>query len=291
MAYTYRAQERLVISGSHLGTGLDMADLLPPSVHSTAIVSPQAVLAADVQIGAYTVIEGRVEIGPGCIIRPHVYLRGPLVLGSRNIVFSGAVLGENPQHLKYQDEPTSLEIGNGNVFREHVTVHRGTAASGTTCIGNDNFFMAGCHIAHDCRVGSHCIFANGALVAGHCIIEDSVYLSGNCAIHQFVRMGRLSLISGVSATTKDVPPFIIQRALNLIVGVNVVGMKRNGMDAAQIEGVRRAFHILYRQGLAVTQALERIENELKDIPAVTELVTFIRTSSRGINLWNEHKAA
>jgi UDP-N-acetylglucosamine acyltransferase len=284
---------RLVLSGSPLGTGLDMADVLPASVHPTAIVAPQAVLAADVQVGAYTVIEGNVEIGPGCIIRPHVYLRGPLVLGRRNTVFSGAVLGENPQHLKYQDEPTLLEIGDGNVFREHVTVHRGTTASGTTRIGSNNFFMAGSHIAHDCSVGSHCIFANGALVAGHCIVEDGVYLSGNSAVHQFVRMGRLSLLSGVSATTKDVPPFIIQRALNIIVGVNVVGMKRGGMDARQIDGVRQAFHILYRQGFAISQALARIENELRDIPAVTELINFIRTSSRGINLWNErdHRAA
>jgi len=270
-----------------------MSDVQPARIHPTAIVSPQAILATDVQIGAYSVIENKVEIGPGCIIRPHTYLRGPLVLGCRNIVFSGAVLGEDPQHLKYQNEPTLLEIGDGNVFREHVTVHRGTTASGTTRIGSDNFFMAGCHIAHDCRIGSRCIFANGALVAGHCIIEDGVYLSGNCAIHQFVRMGRLSLLSGVSATTKDVPPFILQQGMNIIVGVNVVGMRRNGMDAKQIEGVRHAFHILYRQGLTVPEALARIENELNKVPVVTEFIHFIRGSVRGINLFHErdHKAA
>ena len=273
--------------------GPDMADVQQANIHPTAIVSAQAILAEDVQIGAYSVIEGKVELGPGCIIRPHAYLRGPLVLGSRNTVFSGSVLGEDPQHLKYQNEPTLLEIGDGNVFREHVTVHRGTTASGTTRIGSDNFFMAGCHIAHDCRIGSRCIFANGALVAGHCIIEDGVYLSGNCAIHQFVRMGRQSLMSGVSATTKDVPPFIIQQGINIIVGVNVVGMKRNGMAADQIEGVRQAFHILYRQGLTVAQALVSIENDLKAISAVEEFVHFIRSSARGITLFHErdHKAA
>jgi UDP-N-acetylglucosamine acyltransferase len=270
-----------------LAQGTDMADLHSPLIHPTAIISVEAVLASDVQIGPHAIIEGKVEIGPGCVIRPYAYLRGSLTMGSRNVVFSGAVLGEDPQHLKYRDEPTLLEIGDGNVFREHVTVHRGTTASGTTRIGNGNFFMANSHIAHDCRIGNHCIFANGALVAGHCRVDDGVYLSGNCAVHQFVRMGRLSLLSGVSATTKDVPPFIIQQGINNVVGVNVIGMKRSGMDAEQIDGVRRAFIVLYRQGLTVNEALARIEKQEDAVPAVQEFVTFIRESGRGINLFHE----
>src|SRR5207253_181466 len=121
------------------------------------------------------------------------------------------------QHLKYNGEPTSLEIGDNNIFREHVTIHRGTSYSWKTVIGSNNYFMAGSHVAHDCRVGNNCILANGALVGGHCTLEDNVYLSGNCAVHQFVRMGRLSLLSGTSATTKDIPPFIIQQEIDHVV--------------------------------------------------------------------------
>jgi UDP-N-acetylglucosamine acyltransferase len=260
-----------------------MANLEPARVHPTAVISSEAVLANGVQIGPYAVIEGMVRIGSGCIIRPHAYLRGPLTMGARNTVFSGVILGEDPQHLKYQNEPTSLEIGEGNVFREHVTVHRGTNASGSTRIGDNNFFMAGSHIGHDCRIGCGCIFANGALVAGHCTIEDGVYLSGNSAVHQFSRMGRLSLLGGVSATTKDIPPFIIQQGINYVVGVNVVGMRRGGVASDQIDGVRQAFHILYRQGLAIGEALARLEKQLGSHAAVMEMASFIRGSTRGIN--------
>ena len=168
-----------------------MASTLICRIHPTAVIAPEAELAEDVQVGPYVVIEGAVRIGSGCILRPDAYLCGPLTMGCRNVVFSGAVLGERPQHLHYQDEPTSLEIGDENIFREHVTVHRGTAYTGKTQIGSRNFFMAGSHIAHDCRIGNGCILANGALIAGHCVIEDAAYLSGNCAIHQFVRIGRL----------------------------------------------------------------------------------------------------
>src|SRR6516162_9342137 len=139
-------------------------------IHPTALISPEAELADDVVIGPYTVIEGRVRIGPGCVLRPHVHLCGPLTLGKGNFVGTGTVLRERPQHLKYQDEPTAVEIGDHNVFREHVTVHRGTTQSWVTRIGSHNFFMAGSHVAHDGAVGDHCILANGALMAGHCTL-------------------------------------------------------------------------------------------------------------------------
>jgi UDP-N-acetylglucosamine acyltransferase len=259
-----------------------------PSIHPTAVIAPEAELADDVEIGPYVVIEGRVRIGAGCILRPHAQLCGPLSMGRGNIVFAGAVLGERPQHLHYLNEPTSLEIGEGNVFREHVTVHRGTAHAGKTQVGSRNFLMAGSHIAHDCQIGNGCILANGALVGGHCIIEDGVYLSGNCAIHQFCRVGRLALLSGCSATTKDIPPFIMQQGINCIVGINVVGMRRAGMMPAQINAVRQAFHILYRQGQTIVAALDQLEQELGGIDAVAEMITFIRQSTRGISLTDDH---
>jgi UDP-N-acetylglucosamine acyltransferase len=253
-------------------------------VHPSAVITGDVDVDDDVHIGPYVVIEGRVSIGSGCVVRASAQLYGPLTIGCHNQVYPGAVLGQAPQHVKYTGEPTRLVIGDSNIFREHVTVHRGTTHSWETRIGSHNFLMANAHVAHDCRVGDWCIIANGALLGGHCVLEDSVYLSGNCAVHQFVRLGRLSLLSGVSATTKDIPPFIIQQRINCIVGVNVVGMRRAGIPTAHIDAVRRAFHILYRQGLLVPQALAVIERELGDVPEVAEMVAFIRASSRGINL-------
>jgi UDP-N-acetylglucosamine acyltransferase len=253
-------------------------------IHPTAVVAPEADVGDDVVIGPHAVLEGAVRIGPGCVIRPGACLVGPLTMGKGNMVFSGAVLGEQPQHLRYNGEPTRLEIGDHNVFREHVTVHRGTTHSQVTRIGHHNFLMAHCHVAHDCQVGNGCILANGALLGGHCILEDNVYLSGNCALHQFVRVGRLALLSGVSASTKDIPPFIMQQRINLVVGVNVVGMRRAGIPSGHIDAVRRAYHLLYREGLTLPHALTQIEQEIGDVAEVAEMVRFIRASSRGIIL-------
>jgi UDP-N-acetylglucosamine acyltransferase len=254
-----------------------------PRIHPTAVISPEAELADNVVIGPHVVIEGKVTIGPDCILRPHVFLCGPLTMGRGNVVFSGAILGERPQHLKYNDEPTSLEIGDHNVFREHVTVHRGTAHSLVTRIGSHNFFMAGAHVGHDCSIGNRCIFTNGALVGGHCTIEDNVYMSGNSAIHQFVRVGRLALLSGCSATTKDIPPFIVQQYIDTVVGINVVGMRRAGMTHTQINAVREAFRILFRAGLSLPAAVARLEKELGTVDAVQEMIAFLSKCPKGIN--------
>jgi len=251
-------------------------------IHPTALISAEAELAADVAVGPYVVVEGKVCIGPGSVLRPHVHLVGPLMIGRNNLISTGAVIGERPQHVKYNDEQTGTEIGDDNVFREHVTVHRGTTHSWRTRIGNRNFFMAHSHVAHDCQIGSNCILANGALLGGHCVLENNVYLAGNCALHQFVRIGRLALLSGVSATTKDIPPFIMIQNINEVAGINVVGMRRAGMQASQIDGVRGAFHILYREGHLVPTALAKIEQELGSVAAVAEMVAFIRNSARGI---------
>ena len=256
-------------------------------IHPTAVISPEAEIADDVEVGPFVVIEGPVQIGPGCVLRPHATLCGPLVMGKNNTVFPNAVLGERPQHLKYNGEPTRLEIGDDNIFREGVTVHRGTTHSWATRIGSQNFFMANCHVAHDCCIGNHVIMANGALLAGHCQIEDNVYLSGNCAIHQFVRIGRLALLSGVSTTTKDIPPFIIQQGINCIVGVNVVGMRRAGIDARRIDAVRQAFQLLFHSDLLLTPALEQVEREFGQVDVVAELIAFIRQSKRGVNAMRE----
>jgi UDP-N-acetylglucosamine acyltransferase len=252
-------------------------------IHPTAIISPDAELGERVEVGPFTVIDGPVALGPDCRVDAHVRLVGPLTMGAGNHVFSGAVLGELPQHLQYRDEPTRLEIGDHNVFREHVTVHRATTSSWTTRIGSRNFFMAQSHVAHDCRVGDGCILANNALIGGHCVLGDNVFLSGNSALHQYVRVGRLALLSGCSATTKDIPPFVIQQNIDTVVGVNVIGMRRAGVPRPDIDAVRRAFHLLFRRGLTLPAALAQIEATLPGSVAVAEMVAFLRQTRRGIN--------
>jgi UDP-N-acetylglucosamine acyltransferase len=260
-----------------------MAHAQPARIHPLAAVSPQAELGEGVEVAAYAQIEGRVCLGPGCVIGPHALLCGPLTLGRDNIIHSGAVLGERPQHLKYNGEPTRVEVGDGNTFREHVTVHRGTTQAGVTRIGSHNYFMVNSHVAHDCRVGDRCTFANNAVIGGHCVLADDVYLSGNAAVHQSTRIGRLALLSGCSLTTKDIPPFIIQQNVNTVVGVNVVGMRRAGMSPAEINAVRQAFRILFREGLPLPAALERLDQELGQAEAVGEMTAFLRRCPRGIN--------
>ena len=252
-------------------------------IHPTAVISPQARLGENVEVGALAVIDGAVTVGDDCVIRPGAFLFGPMTLGEANTVYSGAVLGEGPQHLKYNNEPTTLEIGDRNIFREHVTVHRGTTYSMKTVIGNDNFFMANSHVAHDCVIGNRCMLANGALVAGHCVLHDGVILSGNTAVHQFVRIGRLGMISGCSATGKDIPPFVIQQGLDTVSGINVIGMKRAGMSREQINAVRAAFKMLFREGLVLPAAMAKMERDLGDFDVVQEMLTFLRGCTKGIN--------
>src|SRR5262245_32277078 len=252
--------------------------------HPTAIISPEADLGEDVEVGPHVVIEGPVKVGPGCVIRAGAHLIGPLTMGSHNHVHSYAVLGDAPQHLKYDGEPTCVTIGDHNIFREFVTVHRATTASRVTRAGSHNVFMSNSHVAHDCVVGDRCLMANGAVLGGHVTLEDNVMVSGNSAVHQNVRLGRLSLLSGVSGSTMDLPPFMIMQRINVLCGVNVIGMRRAGLSNAAIDAVRKAFHLLYKSEMPVSHSLPRIEAELGHVAEVAELVAFIRASKRGISL-------
>lgn len=252
-------------------------------IHPTAIVAPQAELGENVEVGAFAVIEGKVRVGADCVIRPGAYLFGGLTMGQGNLVCTGAVLGEQPQHTKYKGEETTVEIGDHNVIREHVTIHRGTSATGKTVVGNHNFLMVHSHIAHDCVIGDHCILANGSMLGGHCHLENNVFISGNSALHQFVHVGRLALLSGVSGATKDIPPFIIQQNINNVSGVNVIGMRRAGISREQIDAVRHAFHLIFRSGLSTPVGLAEIEHNLGDQPLAREFADFIRRSQRGIS--------
>jgi UDP-N-acetylglucosamine acyltransferase len=260
-------------------------------VHPTAVLDPQAEIGEEVQVGPFVVIDGPCRIGPGCVLKAGAHLMGSLTMGEGNVVHSYAVLGDTPQHVKYTGEPSSVLIGDRNVFREHVTVHRSATRDGATRIGNRNYLMGSSHIAHDCVLGDNCIFANASVLAGHCVVSDNVCMSGHSAMHQFTRIGRLAMISGVSASTMDVPPFMINQRINVICGVNVVGMRRAGIGALAIEAVRKAFHVLYLRENVLSHSLAQLERELGHVAEVAELVAFIRASKRGITLNTDRNAA
>ncbi len=253
-------------------------------IHPTAIVDPAAELGDGVVVEAFAMIEGSVRLGPGCNVRARAHLIGDIVAGAGNDFGIGCVVGERAQHLAHQCSPGRVEIGENNVFRENVTIHRGTPDGSGTRVGNNNFLMVNTHVAHDCRVGDHCIFANGAVIGGHAIIEDRVFLSGNTGVHQQCRIGRLAMISATSSATKDVPPFGIAEGRNRLVGVNLVGLKRAGMTPTQINGIRQAYRMLLTSGMLLSSAITRIERELGHIDVALELVKFMRTAGRGICL-------
>lgn len=257
-----------------------------PLHHPTAVVSPGATLAPDVRVGPFAVVEDGATLGPGCVVGPHVHLFGCVSAGANNRFHTGCVIGDIPQHLAYAGEPTRVVIGDGNTFREHVTVHRampaGTSGAGATVIGDRNLFMVGSHVAHDCRVGNGAIFANSAVIGGHAVVMNGAFLSGNSCVHQFCRVGRLAMLSGTSSVSQDLPPFWIVQEVNVARGVNVVGMRRAGIPTAEIQAVRRAYKTINRSGLTVAAALEQIEAEDGHLPAVAELVAFIRESKRGV---------
>jgi UDP-N-acetylglucosamine acyltransferase len=261
-----------------------MALLYSELIHPTAIIDSEAVIALDVQIGPYAIIDGPVQIGPGCVIEAHACLTGPLVMGRNNVVGHGAVLGKAPQHRGYRGEPTGIQIGDNNVFREFVTVHRGTVqGNGVTVVGDRNMFMVGCHLGHDVRVGNGCTVVNYALLGGHVTLEDDCILSGHTAVQQRVRIGRFAMLGGTGGTSKDVPPFILQQGYNCVTGLNIIGIRRAGFSAQSIDALRQVFRILYREGRPLPAALEQIEADFGQFAEVAEFVNFIHRSKTGIN--------
>ncbi len=261
-----------------------MSLILSELIHSTAVIDPRAELAPTVEVGPYAIIEGDVRVGHGCVIEGHACLSGPLIMGRDNFVGHGAVLGKNPQHRGYRDEPTLLRIGDGNIIREHVTIHRGTdQGGGETVVGDNNMFMVGSHVGHDCRVGNGCTLVNGALVAGHVELHDGCILSGHAAIQQRVRIGRLAMLGGLASTTKDIPPFVLAQGYNNVSGLNIVGLRRAGLSAQTIAALREAYRILYKEGRTRGNALERIEADLGGISEVAEFVSFVRSSTIGVS--------
>jgi UDP-N-acetylglucosamine acyltransferase len=251
-------------------------------IHPTAIIDPKAKLGSGVHVGPYCIIGAEVELGDGCWLQHHVTIMGPSRFGKNNRFWAYGSIGQQSQDLKYQGEPTWLEVGDDNNFREFCTVHRATAPHEKTTIGSHNHFLSYCHIAHDCIVGSHVIFSNNGTLAGHVVVEDHVILGGLSAVHQFCRIGRHAFIGGCAKITQDVLPFTIAdgnpgRAR----GLNLVGMRRSGCSEAQIKSVHSAYRTLYRKGLNTTQALEVIRSKTMT-PEVELIATFVGKSQRGI---------
>ncbi len=249
-----------------------------------AIVSPHAQLAADVSVGPFSIIGPEVSIGARTVIGPHVVINGPTRLGADNHVFQFASLGDAPQDKKYRGEPTRLEIGDRNVFRENTTVNRGTTHDrGVTRIGDDNLFMAYSHVAHDCTVGSNTVFANCAALGGHVEIGDWVILGGLTAVHQFSKVGAHAFLAGGAIVTRDVPPYVMVAGNPAVPhAVNAEGLKRRGFSAAQIRNIREAYRIVYRSDLRLVEALERLDARAAEEPEVQAFVAFIRSAGRSI---------
>ena len=259
-------------------------------IHPTAIIHPQAQLDSTVSVGPYTVIDQDLVLGAHCVIGPHVQLTGQTTLGTHNTIHAGCVIGDAPQDLKYRNERTGLRIGDHNVFREHVTIHRSNKPAEETRIGSHNFLMVNCHVGHNVRLGDHIIIANGALLAGHVTVEDRVFISGNCLVHQFVRIGTLALMQGGAAISKDLPPYTVARGDNGICGLNTIGLRRAGFTSGQRLELKRLYHALFRAGTNLRQALTETANQ-NWCDYSRALLEFVASSKRGMCRDGGHSAA
>ncbi|MFN7951927.1 MAG: acyl-ACP--UDP-N-acetylglucosamine O-acyltransferase [bacterium] len=256
-------------------------------IHPTAIIAPQAKLAPDVSVGPYTVIGPDVEIGAGAILGPHAVVDGHTKLGAKVQVFQFASVGAPPQDLKYAGEPTRVEIGDGTILRESVTIHRGTATGGgLTRIGAQCLVMAYAHVAHDCVLGDRVILANGVQLAGHVEIESHAILGGLSAVHQFARIGTSAMLGGGTMASKDVVPFVHcsgNRDVQLH-GINSLGLRRRGFSDERIRSLKAAYRILFRSGHRLSKAMQEVEANVEPTEDVQHLLRFIRESERGIHV-------
>lgn len=253
-------------------------------IHPTAIVDPAARIGAGAVIGPYCVVEADVEIGPGTRLGPHVVVHGGTVLGRDNVVGAGAILGMEPQDFKYQGEPTQLIIGHRNRIGAYVTISRGTPAGrGATRIGNDNYLMAMVHVGHDCHIGDRVTLTQGVGLSGMVTVEDQAVLGGMAGVHQFVRIGRLAMVGGMTKVTMDVPPFVLVDGHPARVrGINSVGLERAGISSERRTEIKRAFRLLYRDSRNLQEAVTAIRDHVPPSPERDHFVEFLLASERGI---------
>ena len=260
-----------------------MAD---PRIHPTAVVDPSAKISDGVEIGAYSVIGPEVELGDDCMLTNHVSLAGPAKFGAGNSFYPFSSIGQRAQDLKYEGEPTYLEVGEGNTFRESVTVNRATERGDKTIIGSHNHFLAYSHIAHDCTIGDHTIFSNNGTVAGHVSVGDYVILGGLSAVHQFCRIGAHAMTGGCAKVVQDIPPFMIVDGNPARVrGVNAIGLQRRGFSEDDIRSLKEAYKFLYRKGSNLSQGVAALREKTDgagQTQVVAELLAFIESSERGV---------
>ena len=254
-----------------------------PKIHPSAVVSPAAEIADDVEIGPLCYIGPQVKIGPGCRLIAQCHVSGRTTLGSNNILYPFAALGQNAQDYKVESDETYLVVGNDKIFREGTTAHTGTKPGTTTRIGNGCMFMNASHVAHNCQIGDQVILVGFAGLAGYCEIGDHALISGLTGLHQFCRVGRFAIISGGSALSKDVPPFMMAEGRNGGVKmINLVGLQRAGFPAATIRALKNVFKIYYRSELSPANALQKIREEVPPLPEVVEFIEFCANSKRGV---------
>ena len=253
-------------------------------IHPTAIIDAAARIDSTAEIGPYSVIGADVQIGARTILKGHVFVEGPIEIGEDNLFFPYSTVGVAPQDLKYKGEPSTTRIGHRNKIREFVTIHRGTEGGGMlTSIGDDNLLMAYVHIAHDVRLGDHCVLSNAATLGGHVTVGDWAFIGASSGVHQFCRVGRHAIVGGYSVITQDVLPFsntVTEREAKVF-GANKIGLERRGFPSDAIDALHKAFRLLTRAGLNTTQAVESIHQEIPDSAEVKELLEFIGTSQRG----------
>jgi UDP-N-acetylglucosamine acyltransferase len=254
-------------------------------IHPQAMVSPEAKLGANVRIAAYAVIGAGVELGDGCEVQEHAVVRGPSKFGAGNVFHPFCVIGGDPQDYTFGGERVELEVGSENIFREHVTISRGTAkGGGVTKIGDKNFFLAYSHVGHDCQIGNGTLFVNGATLAGHVTVQDYVTLGAFSPVHQFCRLGRYAYIGAATVITQDVPPFslIVTERETRCFGPNTIGLERKGFSAERINLLQKAFRLLTRSKKNTSQALEELRETQSSSDDVKELVEFVEKAERGI---------
>jgi UDP-N-acetylglucosamine acyltransferase len=253
------------------------------NIHPLAVVSPQAQIGRDVRIGPFAIVEDDVVIEDGCQLAGHAVVKNGTRLGPNNTICESAVIGGLPQHVHCPEKTGRVEIGQGNTIREFSTVHRAMKPETATVVGDGNYFMVGAHVAHDCRVGNNVILANNCLLAGHVTVDDRSFLSGSVAVHQFCRIGRMAMVGGHARVVRDVPPFVtIDGVTGDVVGLNLVGLKRNGFTSNQIVVLKEAYRLIYRSGLPWREMVQRLTEDFSEGPAAP-LVEFFHGGTRGFS--------
>ena len=253
-------------------------------INPLAYVDPEAKIGANCEIGAFAFIDKNVVIGDNCVIMPQACILSGTRMGNNNKIYHGAIIGGDPQDLKFKGEETTVEIGDNNMIRENATIHRGTASKGKTVVGSNNLLMEGCHVAHDSEVGSGCIIGNSTKIAGEVVIADNAILSANVLVHQFSNIAGYGMVQGGCRLNKDIPPYIIVgREPARYCGLNLVGLRRRGFSSETITNIHNAYRLLYNSGYNVTDAVKHIKEEIPSCPEVDNIINFIeKVSTRGI---------